>query len=212
VAQESADNLFDELAICTDASNRVSSGRLQIKNVEERVQILWTKQNATISEKKLYATDVIKIDRTTYMTKTAMLLVVAKNNIKYIFDFHWEGLDFKVRPYQLSAPLGPQPPPSLAFPGVVVRRRSATRRRAASKTSSSLTWPLATVSSPPLRPPPPRPPLRSPARPKCQRVPSWKERPSTGVQRFATLSTQRTMTSSTSRPSLAFTRSGEEPV
>ena len=212
VAQESTDNLFDELAEWKDVSGRVSPGRLQIKKVEERVQILWTKENATISEKKVHATDVTGVKVTTYMTQRAWLLVVAKNDVKYLFNFYWEGLDFKVRPYQPSAPLGPQPPPPLAFSGVVVRRRSATRRRAASKTSSSLTWPLATVRSPPLRPPPPRPPLRSPARPKCQRVPSWKGRPSTGVQRFATLSTQRTMTSSTSRPSLAFMRFGEEPV
>ena len=134
------DKLFDEPAMCKQPNKAEPLGRLEVQKVEKGAQIEWQPDTRNISGKKMYARDVKTIQVTKPESNKAMVQIVAKSDAKHIFNFLVPGSDFKVRPHQLSAPVGLSPPlPVPACPCVVVRRRSATRTRTASETPSSLT-------------------------------------------------------------------------
>lgn len=142
VAQAGADKLFDEPASCSKHVHLgQNDGRLEVQRVEGGVQIEWKHCAAgphSHSGQKIRASDVKEIRVTKFESGKAMVMVVPNSGTKYIFNFFCvPGVDFEVRPYHLSVPVGPQP--TLACPGVFVRHRPDTRKRAASETPSSLT-------------------------------------------------------------------------
>lgn len=102
--------LFDEPAMCKQPNKSESLGRLEVQKVENGAQIEWQQDTRTISGKKMYARDVKTIQVTKPESNKAMVQIVAKSDAKHIFNFLVPGSDFKVRPYQLSAPVGLSPP------------------------------------------------------------------------------------------------------
>ena len=104
------DKLFDEPAMCKQPNKSEPLGRLEVQKVEKGAQIEWQQDTRTISGKKMYARDVKTIQVTKPESNKAMVQIVAKSDAKHIFNFLVPGSDFKVRPYQLSAPVGLSPP------------------------------------------------------------------------------------------------------